>query len=135
MKDRLKYAIGSVILLSIFVVAVSLPAIAHHSYAAFDMTAQKVIEGTVKKVDWTNPHMWVWIDVPNDKGGADTWGIEGMSPNFLERRGWSRSTLKAGDKLSVTIRPMKDGQKGGSWVTAKRPNGEVLNMGGAVTNP
>jgi hypothetical protein len=58
-----------------------------------------------------------------------------MSPNFLERRGWTRGTLKAGDKLTVTIRPMKDGQKGGSWITAKRPNGEVLQMGGAVTNP
>jgi uncharacterized protein DUF6152 len=134
MKHHLKYAFGFVILL-MFIAGATLPAIAHHSYAAFDMTAQKVIEGTVKKVDWTNPHMWVWIDVPNDKGGTDTWGVEGMSPNFLERRGWSRNTLKAGDKLSVTIRPMKDGQKGGSWVTAKRPNGEVLAMGGAVTNP
>jgi hypothetical protein len=134
MKHHLKYAFGFVILF-MFIAGATLPAIAHHSYAAFDMTAQKVIEGTVKKVDWTNPHMWVWIDVPNDKGGTDTWGVEGMSPNFLERRGWSRNTLKAGDKLSVTIRPMKDGQKGGSWVTAKRPNGEVLSMGGAVTNP
>ena len=135
MRNRTKHAIASLIILSVLTAVWAVPAIAHHSYAAFDMTSQKVIEGTVKKVDWTNPHTWFWIDVPNDKGGADTWGIEGMSPNFLERRGFTRTTLKVGDKLAVTIRPMKDGQKGGSWVSAKRPTGEVLNMTGTVTNP
>jgi hypothetical protein len=110
-------------------------ALAHHSYAAFDVTTQKEINGTVKKFDWTNPHTWVWIDVTNDHGGTDTWGFEGMSPNFLARRGWNRSTLKPGDKITVTFRPMKNGDKGGMWVTGKRPDGEVLLMGGAITDP
>ena len=110
-------------------------ALAHHSFAAFDTTTSRVITGKVKKFDWTNPHTWVWLDVPNDKGGTDTWGIEGMSPNYLGRRGWSRETLKVGDPLTVTIRPMKDGEKGGMWVSAKRPNGETLMMGGAITDP
>jgi len=110
-------------------------ALAHHSYAAFDVTTQKEISGTVKKFDWTNPHTWVWIDVSNDHGGVDTWGFEGMSPNFLARRGWNRSTLKPGDKITVTFRPMKNGDKGGMWVTGKRPDGEVLLMGGAITDP
>jgi hypothetical protein len=110
-------------------------ALAHHSFAAFDTTTSKVITGKVKKFDWTNPHTWVWLDVTNDKGGTDTWGIEGMSPNYLGRRGWSRETLKVGDPLTVTIRPMKDGEKGGMWVSAKRPNGETLMMGGAITDP
>jgi len=110
-------------------------ALAHHSYSAFDMTGQKTVNGTVKKFDWTNPHTWVWIDVVNEQGVTETWGIEGMSPNYLARRGWSRSTLKAGDKITVTVRPMKSGEKGGMWVNAKRPNGETLVMGGAITDP
>jgi hypothetical protein len=110
-------------------------ALAHHSFAAFDVTTQKEITGTVKKFDYTNPHTWVWLDVPNDHGGVDTWGFEGMSPNYLGRRGWTRTTLKPGDKLTVTFRPMKDGEKGGMWVSGKRPNGETLMMGGAITDP
>jgi len=110
-------------------------ALAHHSYAAFDVTTQREISGSVKKFDWTNPHTWVWIDVANDHGGVDKWGFEGMSPNFLSRRGWTRSTLKPGDKVTVTFRPMKNGDKGGMWVTGKRPDGEVLLMGGAITDP
>ena len=111
-------------------------AAAHHSYAAFDISTQKTISGTVSKVNWTNPHTWVWLDVPNEQGSVDTWGIEGMSPNYLARRGWTRDTIKVGDKLTVTIRPARDGSKGGMWVSGKRPNGEVLNMnGGAITEP
>ena len=103
-------------------------AAAHHAYSAFTMDSVKNITGTVTKFDWTNPHSWVWIDVPNEQGGVDTWGIEGMSPNYLSRRGWTRTTLKPGDKLSITIHPLKTGEHGGSFVSAKRPNGEVLSQ-------
>ena len=105
-------------------------AVAHHSFAAFNTETQKVITGTVKKVNWTNPHTWIWIDVPNDKGGMETWGVEGMSPNYLARRGWTRETIKPGAKLSITVYPMKDGQAGGMFLNAKRPDGEVLSMRG-----
>lgn len=127
--------IQKTLLLAALLAGASGLAVAHHSFAAFDVTTQKEITGTVKKFDWTNPHTWVWIDVANEHGGADTWGFEGMSPNFLARRGWSRTTLKPGDKLTVTFRPMKNGEKGGMWVTGKRPDGEVLMMGGAITEP
>lgn len=125
---------NSVKLAALFAAATGLAA-GHHSAAAFDTTAQKVITGTVKKFDYTNPHTWVWIDVTNEQGAVETWGVEGMSPNYLARRGWTRTTLKPGDKLTVTIRPMRDGEKGGMWVTAKRPTGEVLMMGGPITDP
>ncbi len=105
-------------------------AVAHHSAAAFDSTQRKEITGTVKKFDYSNPHTWVWLDVANEQGGVDTWGVEGMSPNFLNRRGWTRTTLKPGDKLTIVIRPMKNGEKGGMWISAKRPDGEVLLMNG-----
>ena len=109
--------------------------LAHHSAAAFDSTQQKEITGIVKKFDYSNPHTWVWLDVPNDQGGVDTWGVEGMSPNYLNRRGWTRTTLKPGDKLTITIRPMKNGEKGGMWVKATRPSGEVLLMNGDIKDP
>jgi hypothetical protein len=117
------------------VAALAWGAAAHHSVAVFDTGVQKDLTGTVKKVDWTNPHTWIWIEVPNPEGGSDTWGVEGMSPNFLERRGWTRNTIKPGDKLTITIRPLRDGGKAGMWMSAKRPDGAVLRMGGPVTDP
>jgi hypothetical protein len=113
--------------------ALALPAgraLAHHSFAVFDMQAQKTITGTIKRVDWTNPHIWIWMDVTNDKGGMDIYGFEGMSPNFLNRRGWTRTTLKAGDTLTVVYRPLRDGTNGGMFMSTKLPDGTMLTMGG-----
>jgi hypothetical protein len=106
-------------------------AFAHHSFAVFDMAAEKVVEGTVKQVDWTNPHVWVWIDVAKDGGGTERYGFEGMSPNFLARRGWTRTTLETGMKVTVHYRPLKDGKPGGMFVSAKLPTGLTLTGGGA----
>src|SRR5678810_94297 len=106
------------------------PLAAHHSFSAFNMTAEKTVSGTVKTVEWTNPHIWIWIDVTNDKGSVDLYGFEGMSPNFLERRNWTRTTLKVGDKITVTFRPLRDGKNGGMFVNGKMPSGTVLTMGG-----
>jgi hypothetical protein len=113
------------------IATISGSAAAHHSFAAFDITTQKTITGNVKQVDWTNPHIWIWLDVANDKGGADTYAFEGMSPNFLARRGWTRTTLKTGDKVTVNYRPMKDGSNGGMFISGKMAAGKVLTMGGA----
>ena len=105
--------------------------LAHHSFSAFNTTTEKTVTGTVKQVDWTNPHIWIWIDVANDKGGADTYGFEGMSPNYLERRNWTRSTLKVGEKITVTYNPLRDGKNGGMFRNGKiESNGKVLTMGG-----
>jgi hypothetical protein len=102
----------------------------HHSFAVFDMSGQKTVTGTVKRIDWTNPHIWIWLDVANDKGGADIYGFEGMSPNYLERRGWKRTTLKAGEKVTIVYRPLRDGANGGMFMNTKLANGTVLTMGG-----
>ena len=103
---------------------------AHHSFAEFNMTEEKTVTGTVNKVEWTNPHIWIWIDVPDGKGAKATYGFEGMSPNFLERRNWTRTTLKVGDKVTVSYRPLRDGKNGGMFVTGKMENGKVLTMQG-----
>jgi len=125
------FALFPCLALAVLVVAV-VPAAAHHSFAAFDMTNQKTVTGAVKQVDWTNPHIWIWIDVANDKGGSDTYAFEGMSPNFLARRGWTRSTLHTGDKITVSYRPMRDGKNGGMFISGTTAAGKVLTMGGAA---
>jgi Family of unknown function (DUF6152) len=130
MKNSVKQAALRGLMIASLVAGGTSLAVAHHSAAVFDATTQKEITGTVKKFDYTNPHTWVWVDVPNDQGGVDTWGAEGMSPNYLNRRGWTRTTLKPGDKITITIRPMKNGEKAGMFVLGKRPNGEVLRMNG-----
>ena len=123
-------ALGAVVAATLVAVSTG-PMAAHHSFAPFDTRAEKTVTGTVRQVDWTNPHTWVWLDVPNDQGGVDTWGFEGMSPNYLGRRGWTKSTLKPGDKISVVFRPLRDGSKGGSFMSAKLSDGRVLTMTGA----
>ena len=101
---------------------------AHHSFAPFNLETEKTITGTVKVFEWTNPHTWLWVDVVNEKGVTETWGIEGMSPNYLGRRGWTKDTFKPGDKVSVTVRPMRDGSPGGMFVRATTADGKKLNF-------
>ena len=74
------------------------------------------------------------MNVPNKQGGVDAWGFEGMSPNYLDRRGWTKKTLQPGDQVTVTFRPLKDGSHGGMFVSAKRPDGTVLTMFGEPTD-
>jgi hypothetical protein len=110
--------------------AVAPTALAHHSYAMFDMQATKTLTGTVKDFEWTNPHTWLWVYVTNASGAQEQWGIEGMSPNFLGRRGWARNTLKPGDKITLDIHPLRNGERGGSFVSVTLPDGKVMKMSG-----
>ncbi len=100
---------------------------AHHSFAMFDISKTVTMSGSVKKFDWTNPHTWLWLDITNAKGDVETWGFEGMSPNYLGRRGWSKNTVQVGDKVTVRVYPLKDGLKGGSYVSVTLPSGKVMN--------
>jgi len=90
---------------------------AHHSFAMFDNVTEKTLVGTIKEVQWTNPHIWVQVMVKNSSTGEMIeWSIEGASPNALSRQGWSRNSLKAGDNVEVVIHPLKNGDNGGSLV-------------------
>jgi hypothetical protein len=92
-------------------------ATAHHSTAMFNMRESVVLNGTIKEFQWTNPHTWIVFDVPNGKGG---------SPNYLARVGWDKHTLSSGDKVELTIHPLKDGRKGGFDVSVKLPDGKTM---------
>jgi hypothetical protein len=88
---------------------------AHHSFSAeFDATKPFKMTGTVTKVEWQNPHTYFFIDVTDDKGKTTNWGMEMGSPNGLMRAGWSRNTMKAGDKVTVEGSLAKDGSSTGN---------------------
>jgi hypothetical protein len=100
---------------------------AHHSTAMFDMQHTVTVSGTVTQFDWTNPHTFIWMDVLNPSSGAtEHWSVEGMSPNYLSRNGWSRHTLKPGDKIGMQVHLLKDGRKGGFCATVTLPDGKTL---------
>jgi hypothetical protein len=99
---------------------------AHHSFAMFDNKAEKTLTGTVKELQWTNPHIWVQVLVKDPATGKDVeWSIEGGSPNNLARRGWSRNVMKAGDQIVIVIHPLKNGDTGGSLVKVT-VNGQTI---------
>jgi hypothetical protein len=94
------------------------PLAAHHSAAMFDDTKVVELNGTVKTLQWTNPHVWLQVMV-GDQGAATEWSLEGGSPNSLSRQGWRSTTFKAGDVVTVRLRPMKDGTAAGQFIGAK----------------
>jgi len=105
---------------------------AHHSFSAFDMSAEKVIEGEVVEFQWTNPHTWTWVNVKGEDGSVTRYGFEGMSPNFLGRRGWSKNTMKPGDHVKITYAPLKSGEPGGTFLHGTMQDGtQVIMFGGA----
>jgi len=94
------------------------PLAAHHSAAMFDDTKVVELSGTVKALQWTNPHVWLQV-VVEDQGRATEWSFEGGSPNSLSRQGWRSTTFKPGDVVTVRLRPMKDGTAAGQFIGAK----------------
>ena len=95
-------------------VAALQPAAAHHSFAMFEPTKTLTLKGTVKTFQWTNPHVILWVLVqPDDGGAAQEWSLETTSPGVLTRAGWTRLSLKAGDRVTVVFSPLRDGSRGG----------------------
>jgi len=102
------------------------PAFAHHSFAMFNREKADNITGTVKEYEWTNPHVWIHISVPDEQGVAREWSFEMQSVQQDAAAGWRADSVKPGDKVSVTFHPMKDGTRGGQFMEATLPGGKSV---------
>ena len=103
------------------------PALAHHSFAMFDHVNRITVAGTVSDFQWTNPHVFVMLDVPDGKGGSKAYTVECASPNVLTRVGWKFNLIKRGDKISALINPLRNGSPGGMLETVTLGDGRTLS--------
>ena len=100
------------VLAAIVALALAIPTLAHHSFSAeFDGSKLIELKGVVTRIEWTNPHIYFYLDVKDDKGNTTNWGCEAASPGSLRRQGWNRDSLKVGDQVIVGGYPARDGSK------------------------
>lgn len=119
--------VKAISLAAIAVAAFTASAFAHHSFTMFDETKPTTLSGTVKEFEWTNPHAWLRIMVNDEKTGKPVlWAYELSSPARLITMGMSANSVKAGDVVSVTFHPMRDGTRAGRFLGATLPNGKVI---------
>jgi hypothetical protein len=103
---------------------------AHHSFAAqYDSTKQVTLQGTISKVEWMNPHVYFYVDVPDDAGKVVNWAVEGGAPNVLYREGWKPTSLKAGDRVTILGSLARDGSKQVNALSFKLPDGRCVFAG------
>lgn len=99
---------------------------AHHTAAMFDQTSPRTLTGTVREFQWTNPHCYIQLLVRNEAGVEEEWSLEMAAPMHLQRLGWRKSTLRAGDRITVTFHPLRNGGKGGEVQAATSADGRAL---------
>ena len=117
------------------VATAALPVYAHHSFAAeFDQTKQITLSGAVTKLEWMNPHIWLYLDVKADTG-VENWQCEGGAPNTLTRNGWSKASLKSGDQVTIEGFLAKDGSKTCNMRVVKLPDGRTVFAGTSADAP
>jgi len=106
------------------------PAFPHHSFALFDLTKEITLAGTVKEVQFKNPHVWLQVMIPDGKGGETEWSIEAGAPGMLLRTGWDPTTLKGGDRVTIVAHPARSGEPNASLIRVTIPDGRTLGPGG-----
>jgi hypothetical protein len=105
----MNFKLATSAVLMAFLVAVCCPAWAHHGNSAYDEAHWITISGTVTEFIWANPHCQIFLDVKDDKGAAVNWAIESQSPGIMRRNNWTRTSVKAGDQITITLAPAKNG--------------------------
>ena len=103
------------------------PVLAHHSVSMFDSSKEVVLEGTITRMEWANPHVWIRLNVADENGEMVEWGVEASNPLDLGRKGWTKNTFRQGDEVTITIYPARNGRPFGSFVRATLADGTVLD--------
>ena len=117
------------LLAALALAALAVPAAAHHSYAMFDMNKTVVLDASVTRFKWQNPHAFIEADVAVN-GGTEHWAVEMTSPNNLAQEGWKRSSLKPGDRVRIWVHPLRSGARGGSYAGVRLADGSTLGTVG-----
>ncbi len=123
MKSRL--VIAFILVMSGFVV--SRPLFAHHSSSAYDMEHPVNMKGVVTNMEWTNPHVFIYLDAKDDNGNVEQWRVEGNSPNMLFRAGWKKEMIKVGDQILVNGALAKNGSKVMRLISLTLANGQKFD--------
>lgn len=114
---------------------VTLPVFAHHSSAMFDATKVIELQGTIKEIQWTNPHAWIQVNATDKDGHVVEWSFETEGPYALSRAGFKKNSLMPGDKVDVKAHPLKDGRHGGSLVSIMKADGSVFSLDASLRRP
>ena len=110
-------------------IAAGAPAVAHHSFAMFDNDHQIKLAGTVTDFKWQNPHTYIELEVPDAQGAAKRWTIECANPGILNRIGWKFNMIKAADKVTVIVAPLRTGESGALLKQVTLPDGRKFGNG------
>lgn len=114
---------------------IPVPLMAHHGAAALDTGKEITLKGTVTEWIWSNPHCFLQFDAKDDTGSVRNWAVETQNPTTMTQRGWSRTSFKAGDEVTVTLEPVKNGQPIGRLLNVTLPSGQKLIAATATTPP
>ena len=129
MSQAARIRIRHLLFVALCTLAVPAALTAHHSFAMFDQTKRVTLNGSVTSFEWTNPHAYIEIDVPDEKGGVKHWSVELGSPSILQQGGWKFSDIKRGYKVTAVLNPLKNGDPGGLLIQVTLPDGRVLGNG------
>ena len=119
----------SLVLAALLAAVVVLPARAHHEVAGYDLSHPVVLDGVVREFVWANPHVMLYLQVPRAGSGKSLWALEAGSVQALERAGWTRKSLRTGDRVQVLIAPKHDAERAGRILRVTGEHGRVLSIG------